>query len=286
MKILIVLAAATAALSGAAPANALVTTFASFNTAGNGNIVWANNGTGGTTSTYRANGTGGSLFTYVPPVSGGTFNPNGAAPGAVDVTFSFLQPALAAAVTNAAAKFTMNLSVANAPAAQQTVFNQTQIAQLGLSGSFSFKSAGAITIGANVFAAGSNLLTATLISDQSIMGQNLATSGGLSAATSSGATITYTSDFLDFSNTVNRDASLSLSAITSLVNGQNRGLNQASADTALRSFRATATGSFSSDPAPTVTAIPEPATWGMMLAGFGLIGGMARRTGRVQRVLA
>jgi hypothetical protein len=35
--------------------------------------------------------------------------------------------------------------------------------------------------------------------------------------------------------------------------------------------------------APTV---PEPATWAMMLAGFGLIGGVARRTNRVRSVLA
>jgi hypothetical protein len=35
--------------------------------------------------------------------------------------------------------------------------------------------------------------------------------------------------------------------------------------------------------APTV---PEPATWAMMLAGFGLIGGVARRSSRVRSVLA
>ena len=35
--------------------------------------------------------------------------------------------------------------------------------------------------------------------------------------------------------------------------------------------------------APTV---PEPATWAMMLAGFGLIGGVARRSNRVRSVLA
>jgi hypothetical protein len=35
--------------------------------------------------------------------------------------------------------------------------------------------------------------------------------------------------------------------------------------------------------APTV---PEPATWAMMLAGFGLIGGVARRNNRVRSVLA
>lgn len=33
-------------------------------------------------------------------------------------------------------------------------------------------------------------------------------------------------------------------------------------------------------------AVPEPATWAMMLAGFGLIGGVARRSNRVRAVLA
>jgi hypothetical protein len=45
----------------------------------------------------------------------------------------------------------------------------------------------------------------------------------------------------------------------------------------LRSFRATATGSFSSDPAPTITALPEPGAWAMLIAGFGLVGFAARR---------
>jgi hypothetical protein len=35
-----------------------------------------------------------------------------------------------------------------------------------------------------------------------------------------------------------------------------------------------------------LTAVPEPATWAMMIGGFGLIGGMARRRSRVTTVLA
>jgi len=33
-------------------------------------------------------------------------------------------------------------------------------------------------------------------------------------------------------------------------------------------------------------AVPEPATWAMMLAGFGLVGGLARRRGAARPVLA
>lgn len=277
--------AANIAMAVASPAAAAVTTFASFNATTAGNIVWANNGTGGTSSTYRANGTGGSLFTYAPPAVPGTFNPNTAAPGTVDVTFKFLQPSLSE-VDNVAATFTMNLSVTNSPATQMTLFDQTHIAQWGLAGSFSFKTSEALLVNGQSYAAGANLLTATFINDQTIMGQKQATSGGLTASTNSGATIIYTSDFMDFSNSVSRDAAFSLSAIQSLVGGVNKGLNQSSATTALRSFRATATGSFSHEAVETIAAVPEPATWAMMLGGFSLIGGMARRGKRTRSVLA
>ena len=275
-----------AVMSLTTPASAVVTTFASFNTGADGNIVWSNNGTGGTTSTYRSNGTGGTLFTYAPPATSGTFNPNTATPGAVDVTFKFLQGDLAAAVSGVAAKFMMDLSVSNSPATQVTLAGQNYIAQWGLAGTFSFKSAQDITFNGQTYAAGANLLSATFINDQTVMGQTQATSGGLTASTSSGATIDYTSDFMDFTNSVSRDAAFSLSAIQSLVGNANRGLNQASSSKALRSFRATATGSFSHEAVETVSAVPEPATWAMMLGGFGLIGGMARRSHRVRSVSA
>jgi hypothetical protein len=273
--------AVAAAVFATAPGHAAVTTFASFNATNSGNIVWQNNGTGGTATSFRANGSGGSLFTQTNLAANG-YNPNAAVAAPVNVKFSFLTEALAGFVADVDARFTMNLSVSNTPASQMMIFGQPYVAQSALAGSFSFTNAQQIVIGSTVFAAGSNLLSATLINDQTVFGQMNATSGGLSAATSSGATITYTSDFLDLSQTTVRDASFSLTAIQSLVNGANKGLNQASGSNALRSFRATSTGSFSAD----VTAVPEPATWAMMLGGFGLIGAMSRRGQRVKSVLA
>jgi hypothetical protein len=35
-----------------------------------------------------------------------------------------------------------------------------------------------------------------------------------------------------------------------------------------------------------VSAVPEPATWAMMLGGFGLLGAATRRRNRVARVVA
>lgn len=43
--------------------------------------------------------------------------------------------------------------------------------------------------------------------------------------------------------------------------------------------RSTVTGTISFD---SVSAVPEPATWAMMLVGFGLIGGTMRRQGKVR----
>jgi hypothetical protein len=254
----------------AAPASATITTFASFNATGSGNMVWANNGTGGSSSTYRSNGTGGSIFTTDSPAS---VIPSSSVPGAVAVKFSFLQASLAAFVTNVDAMFTMSASVASSPAITAIGYDFEQ----NLSGTFSFVSSAPITIGSHTFAAGSNLLSGSF-GGAGIAGKNFGTSGGLESSVSGGGTITFTSDFLDFSHTNDRDLSLSLGAITSLVANVNKGLNFASGK-ALRSFRATATGSFSSDPAPTVTALPEPQSWALLIAGFGLVGAVARRRG-------
>ncbi len=35
---------------------------------------------------------------------------------------------------------------------------------------------------------------------------------------------------------------------------------------------------------PVTGAVPEPATWAMMIGGFGMVGGAMRRTRRKQKV--
>jgi hypothetical protein len=258
--------AAVSALSMAAPASAVVTTFASFNATAGGNIFFLNDGTGGNNTTYRSNGTGGTIST-----TNSAFNirPASAVPGSVAVTFSFLQPALSS-ISNVGANFTLNATTTATPTASFGGFSF----QNNLTGSFSFISTSAITIGANNFAAGSNLLSGTF-SQATIFGQTGGTSGSLSASTPGGFII-YTSDFLNFAGTSNRDMALSLTAVTSLINNVNAGLNSATGR-ALRSFRATSTGSFSSDPAPLVTVVPEPQTWGLMIVGFAMVGATLRR---------
>jgi hypothetical protein len=243
----------------AAPAFAEVETFASFTQVAQGSSIrWAKTATGG------------SLFTT--SVAGGN------TAGTTKVNFNLFGNGLNN-LGPLAADFTMNLTAgAGNPAYSGGGF----LIQGGLSGAFSFIYTGAgFTIGDTVYTSGTNLLSGN-ISQASIAGAAGSSSGGVSASTEgdSGSVITYTSDVLQFRDGSNFDFALTLTQIASV-------LNRPSATSSLRNFRAVATGSFSSDPAPQVIALPVPetATWGLMLVGFGAIGG-ALRSRRSNRELA
>ncbi len=256
------LAGALALVSVAAPASATITTFAQYQAVGSdANLYWKNSGTGNPETT----GTSGSLYTVAA---------NGTTPAARLVSFSFLQPQLTF-LGQLAANFTFNATASGvATTASNFIF------QNNLSGTFSFTNVNAITVGSNTYAAGSNLLSATF-NNTGIAGQRNSTSAGVTAATAFGATITYTSDFIDFSSTTDRDFSLSLTSVQSPLNATPTG---GTPNRALRTFRGLSTGSFSSDPAPIVTAVPEPASWALMIAGFGMVGLATRR--RRRRIVA
>ena len=93
-------------------------------------------------------------------------------------------------------------------------------------------------------------------------------SGGFSASSLSG-TVTFSSDFLDFSNSIQRDVGVSFSSIIP-------GLTIDPSSGFLSDFTAAATGTFSSSPPPIF--IPEPSTYAMIGAAavLGLIA-LARR---------
>ena len=270
MSIKSIVAATLAAgtlLAAVAPAQAVITTFANYSAlAGStANIYWKNNGT------TASNGTGGSIYTIATN--------SAATPGTRNVSFSFLQPSIAPFVTNAIAAFTLNASVINTPADLLNGF----LIQPGIAGSFSFRSTTAITIGATTYAVGSNLLSATF-SQAAVFGQRRGTSGSFSASSEDPLdTISYTSDFLSFDPSSSLDFALSLTSISSVL----QAIPTTGTPTrALRSFRALSTGSFASDPAPIVTALPEPAVWGLMIVGFGMVGLQTRRRLRNATVAA
>lgn len=236
------------ALAGAAPASAVVTTFASFNPVNSTrNMRWEKVGVDG-----------GKLYT----TSTGTAT----VPGGVAVKFTFLQAGLNPYINSIGAVFFFSANTSGDAASLSTP-NFTQNID---SGSFSFVTAHALDIGSHHFAAGANLLSGTF-TNAKLFGPNGGTSGSLSDSTSGGATIVYTSDFLDFSPTISRDFALALTSINPALNRPTSALNS------LRTFRATASGTFASDPAPLITALPEPADWALLLTGFALTGVVARR---------
>ena len=268
MKTLKYIALATTfgvAVAGAVPASAVVVTFATFSdptTIDNFRLVNSGNSSSPTRTTDAV------LYT--------TATGSATTPGAALVRFSFTQPLISDFVSNVTAAFTYNATIARGtPAA--TSFGD--VVQQGITGSFSFLTTSAITVtGPNfvthTYAAGSNLLSGTF-TNATLFGSG--SSAATTSSTASGSVVTFTSDFLDFSDTVERDRGLTLTAIRPTLSIHS-GINNA-----LSSFRATAGGQFSSDPAPLINGlvvVPEPGVWMLMIAGFGMVGVSIRRRER------
>jgi len=99
--------------------------------------------------------------------------------------------------------------------------------------------------------------------------------GSFTFKSNANSVITFSSDFLDFSNVLDKDFSFSFS-----------GASPSFSSTLGSSGRNTSfsgSGSFASDPAPLVVGgVPEPASWAMMLGGFGLLG-LSLRTRKAGR---
>jgi hypothetical protein len=266
-KIIAIGAIPASTLVAAAPANAVIATFAQFSAVGSAaNVRWVNNGVVKTSAVNNTTtGTGGFLYT--------TSTATGRAPVNVAVNFEFLQSQLAS-VGMIGANFFMDITVASGNAASASgVFRIQNIP----TGAFSFTSTQAFSVNNVTYAIGTNLLTGTF-SNGTIFGSN---SSGSFSGNSGDGTLIYTSDVLDFTNTVDRDYSMGFTSITPTIFRSTSGGNKA-----LRTFRTLATGSFSSDPAPLVIAVPEPGSWLLMIAGFGMVGVAARRRTRQTSVAA
>ena len=250
-----------------APASAVVSTFATFSAPTTAaNIRYVNSG----------NGTGRAQDAVVFSTSTAT----SATKGSVDVRFSFVQPELAAYVTNVTAAFTLDGTIAKNTPTTLTVIPGfgTFFVQTGFTGTMTFLSKTDIIVDAPNFAyhkydAGSNLLTVTF-SKATFSGKIGDSTGSSNESSTLPSVLTFTSDFLDFSPTVLRDGSLALTS-TAPVFGVGTGANKA-----LKSFRSNMGGQFSSDPAPLINGllvVPEPEIWGLMVVGFGLVGLQVRR---------
>lgn len=265
-KSLMTLVALSALVASAAPAVAQITTFATFSSLNSTrNIQFLNQGT--------SDGRSSDALLYTTPT--GSTNTL----GSTQVNFSFLQGGLSTFVSNVVANFTMSAAVAKNDAVD--AFGNALVQPI-LAGTMSFTTTSAITLtgpyfATHTYAAGANLLT--VVFDGSLFGSKNGTTANLGGSSLSGNSVMFTSDFLDFSTVDNTDLAASFTALNSGLKVGDNG--------SLASFRATGGGQFSSDPAPTIIGmVPEPASWAMMVAGFGMLGIALRRRAQAARAAA
>jgi len=249
-KILSATAVALSLAAVAAPSQAAV--FAQFSPDTNANMYrWVNNGA-------NNSGTGGSFYT--------TSTATATTPGSVAVHFSFLDPALTD-LQFVPVRFTMNATVASGNAATFTAGPNTWT-QTNLNGGFSFIYTGADhTYGSITVHTGDNLLSGTF-NDAWIQGNGGTGSTNLSVG-NGGVFTSLTSDFEDFNHLIpgSEEFALNLLGVTPAFS--------ANAGKALKTFRANGGGNFSFE-----AGVPEPATWAMMLVGFGGMGAVLRNRRR------
>jgi len=259
------LSAAALIIAGvSAPAMAVITPFATFSPVGTAANMKLIKSISGSVTTYKI-GTQASASV------------NNALFGSAPVSFTYLQSALGGGFTSVKASFTFLATSVGVP------FMDSNIDKLpGFTGTFSFISTEAFTDAyGTTYGVGTNLISSQLAFDGALFsGKNGGTTGALNDSTLSGSTINFSSDVLNFSQTVQRDFSLSFSSISPSLSETGTGAN-----TTIRAFRTTGGGLFSSDPAPLVNGVPEPASWMMMMVGFGAVGSMIR-TSRRQRAVA
>ena len=240
------LAAAVAASAfAAAPASAITVTYANFAQSTNAKQF-----------RYFNTGTSNRLYTTTSATSTDA--------GGVAVDFKYL-----VSVPAALQGFQDAILTLDASSTQMVSLNGDNASQGGFSGKLSIRRAVPLD-------GKDNLLTIDFTN-----GTFFSVLGGSSATYTisipgAGTNIKQESDFLMFGNVVEADFSLSFSALSSTFAKNGGGYG--------RSFRANATGTFASNPAP--TGVPEPEMWGLMILGFGMVGVAVRRRRSVTRVAA
>jgi len=180
------------------------------------------------------------------------------------------------------AKFELDANVTSTGATVYGAAPNEFYIQTNINGFFEFTTANAITVYDTLYAAGTVLLRGDFTL-ASISGARSASNAGFGDGF--GGTLTYSSPFLDFSDTIESDFQMSLNSIASTLFVAGDG-TPGDPFKALRSFRATTSGNFSSDPAPYVTGVPDPQVWGLLVVGFGMVGLQARRRGSRTSVTA
>jgi hypothetical protein len=246
---LVSLAAVAASMSAVSlPAQAAV--FAQFSPLTNASdFRWVKSGGSGPTA-----GTGGHFFTITSNTS--------TVAQSVAIAFAFLDPAFAAL-----GNLKANLKVdATAAAGNPASFNATAgtYTQAGLNGGFSVLYSGVnTTIAGHHLVPGENLLSGTF-TDAWIQGSG--GTGSTNVTMGNGGTATYSSALENFSNVIPSSEEFAFNLLGATPKFA------ALKGKALTTFRANGGGNFGA-----VGSVPEPATWGLMILGFGGIGAVLRR---------
>ncbi len=186
----------------------------------------------------------------------------------VNTAFSFLDPSLGA-LALLPAVFSIDATVADGTPASFNASAGT-FTQAGLNGSFSFTYSGAdTTLGGIHLVNGENLLSG-VFNDAWIQGSG--GSGSTNMTIGNGGSATFTSAVKDFGNVVAGSQEFALNMIAK------PGFH-ATPGKALDSFRATGGGNFAAG------SVPEPASWALMILGFGGVGALLRDKRRRQAAL-
>jgi hypothetical protein len=246
-------AALSAAVAVSAPAHAV--TFANFTQTGTTRTIhWVRDANTGAASLN------GHLFT----------GPTATSHAPVSIRFNFQLPELSS-FSNLAATLQVNAvevgHAATFTGAPDNVVTQTfvdgNVAGSPAASGFAIIYTGpTVVLNGHTVAAGANLLSAHFTNIW-IQGVRLANAGAGSDSDPTPGTISFTSDFLNFGNTVGRGLSWDLTSISPVLGFQS--------GHAIPSFNASLAGAFSAE------FVPEPMAWALMISGFGLAGVALRR---------